>query len=190
MNKLIIGLTGQIASGKGVVKKYIEEKYGAVSFKFSDILRRILDDLDVPQTRDNIINLSIMLREAYGEDLLARAMAKSVTNSSQTIIVVDGIRRLADIKYLKDIPGFYIMAITAAPELRYRRVVRRNENPGDNAKTWEDFLADEEKETEKSITEVVQEADDYLDNNDSLEKLYAQIDKIIESRQNEQLTKS
>ncbi len=187
MNKLIIGLTGQIASGKGVAKKYIEEKYGATSFKFSDILRRILEDLDIPQTRDNVINLSIMLRQAYGEDLLARAMAKSVTSASQDIIVIDGIRRLADIEYLKPIPEFFVIAITAEPQLRYQRLIKRNENPGDAEKTWEDFLADENKETERSIAQVAAEADYHLDNNESLESLHAQIDKIILSRQNKQL---
>jgi dephospho-CoA kinase len=36
--KIILGLVGEIASGKSTVTDYIKQKYGAVSFRFSDIL--------------------------------------------------------------------------------------------------------------------------------------------------------
>ena len=41
--KIIIGLTGKIACGKGVTKKYILSKYGerAADYRFSTILRDI-----------------------------------------------------------------------------------------------------------------------------------------------------
>ena len=184
MAKIIIGLSGQIASGKEVVKKYLESRCGGVSFKFSDILRNILDDLDVPTERGNIIKLSTFLRQAYGEDLLAKVLTKKVSQADEELVIVDGIRRLADIKYLKDLDNFYLIAITAEPEIRYQRVLSRNENPGDAQKTWEDFLADEAKETEVSIASVVAEADYVLENNGTLEELKDQIDKTLTLLQN------
>lgn len=185
MAKIIIGLSGQIASGKEVVKKHLESRCGGVSFKFSDILRNILSDLEIPAERDNIIKLSTFLRQAYGEDLLAKALTKKVSEAEDDLVIVDGIRRLADIEYLKDLSNFHLIAITADLEIRYQRVLSRNENPGDAEKTWEDFLADEARETEVSISAVVNQANYILENNGTLEELKNQIDKTLTLIQNE-----
>lgn len=184
MSKIILGFTGPIASGKEVAKKYIEKKYGASSFKFSTILRTILDFVAVEQNRDNIIALSTFLRQQYGEDLLAKAIAKSVTEAKNDFIVVDGIRRMADIEYLKKVPGFTLIAIDAKPEIRYQRSVSRNENLGDDVKSYYQFLADHQKETEATIPEVMAKANYQINNTGNLEDLYDQIDKIIEKIQN------
>lgn len=184
MTKLILGFTGLIASGKGAAKEYIESKYGAVSFKFSDILRNILNSIDVEHNRHNIIALSTFLRQEYGEDTLAKAMVKMVNDSETNIIVVDGIRRLADIIYLKDIPGFNLISIDASPETRYKRSILRNENVGDAEKSYEDFLSDHQRETELTIPETMAQAKYHIDNNGSLEDLKGEIDIIIQKIQN------
>lgn len=184
MSKLILGFTGPIASGKEVAKKYIETKYGASSFKFSTILRNILNSIDVDQNRNNIMALSTFLRQQYGEDILAKAIAKSVSESNEELIVVDGIRRMADIEYLKRVPGFVLIAIDASPESRYARSVTRNENPGDDVKTYEEFLADHVKETENTIPEVMSNSNYQIDNSGDLDSLYQEIDKTIEKIQN------
>jgi len=184
MPKLILGFTGPIASGKEVAKKYIEAKYEASSFKFSTILRNILNSIAVDQNRDNMMALSTFLRTQYGEDILAKAIAKSVSESSDKIIVVDGIRRMADIEYLKKVPGFTLIAIDAKPEIRYTRSVTRNENPGDAEKSYAEFLADHLKETEATISEVMSHSNYQLDNSADLDSLYLEIDKTIQKIQN------
>jgi dephospho-CoA kinase len=186
MAKLILGFTGPIASGKEVAKKYIETNYGGSNFKFSSILRDILNYLDVENNRDNLIDLSTFLRIRYGEDILAKAIAKKVKDSNENIIVVDGIRRLADITYLKKVPGFILIAIDASPEIRYQRSVTRNENPGDDQKSYETFLADHQKETELTIPGVMAQANYTIDNSGGLEHLHQEIDKIILAVQNNQ----
>ena len=184
MSKLILGFTGPIASGKEVAKKYIENNYGASSFKFSTILRNILDSIAVENNSHNIISLSTFLRQQYGEDILAKAIAKSVSDSLDDIIVVDGIRRLADIEYLKEVPGFVLIAIDAKPEIRYTRSISRNENPGDDKKSYEEFLTDHLKETEATIPEVMNHAKYQLDNSGDLDNLCAEIDKMMQKIQN------
>lgn len=177
--KKIIGLVGPIASGKGTVKNYLQDKYGAVEFRFSSILRDALDILGIEQTRDNIIALSTWGRENFGNDLLAKAMSKKIATSDNKIIVIDGIRRLSDIEHIKDMPGFHMFAIDASPEIRYKRSVERNENPGDTEKTYETFLKDHEKETEITIPQTMAKAEKLIKNDDNLETLYTSIDEIM-----------
>jgi len=179
--KIIIGLVGPIASGKGTVKAYLQEKYGATEFRFSSILREALDVLGIEKTRDNLIDLSTWGREKSGDDMLAKAMAKKIATSDEKIIVIDGIRRLGDIDHIKEMEGFHMIAIDADPETRYKRSVTRNENPGDAEKNFYTFTKDHEKEAERTIPETMAAAEAKIDNNGELNVLYSQIDKIMAS---------
>jgi len=175
----IIGLVGQIACGKEVVKKYLAEKYKAQDCKFSTSLRDILMRLDLPVSRENMQKMSTILRAGFGEDLLAKVIAADASKLKSEIVVMDGIRRMADIKYLKDLPNFYLIKIEAETQTRFERVKSRNENTGDKDKTFEQFVFEQNYETEKSIPEVMDFAKISIDNNGTLANLYLQVDKII-----------
>lgn len=178
---MILGFVGQIASGKDVCKKYLIEKHKASGHRYSTMLRDILNRLYLPITRENMQNLSLDLRTRFGEDTLARVIAEDVKNDQNDIVIIEGIRRLADIVSLKDFPNFHLISLEVEPRTRYERLVKRNENAGDAEKTYEEFLADGQKEAELQIPEVMAAAKYKLDNNGSFEELYAQIDKIIDA---------
>ena len=67
--KIILGLVGSLASGKETTKKYLAENYKAEDCKFSSILRDVLNRLTVPVSRENMQNLSTILRANFGENL-------------------------------------------------------------------------------------------------------------------------
>lgn len=178
-NKIIIGLVGQIASGKGTVAEYLEKNHQASTFRFSTILRDVLNRLHVDISRENLQDLSTILRQRFGEDLLAKVMAGDVEKTDNKIVVVDGIRRMADIKYLKELKNFKLLSVVADPKVRYERLIERSENSGDNQKTYEDFLADQKKEADAEIPLVMENADIIINNDNDFENLYEQINKII-----------
>lgn len=179
MPKIIIGLVGPLASGKEVAKKYLETKHGAGVHRFSSILRDILERLYLPISRENMQNLSLDLRQRFGGDTLARVIAEDVSRDEHEIVVIDGVRRLADIVDLKDLPGFCLISIDAEAKIRYQRMKDRNENKGDDQKSFEQFLEDGAREAELEIPQVMSKARYQLDNNGSLDQLYSQIDEII-----------
>ncbi|MDP3043484.1 MAG: AAA family ATPase [bacterium] len=184
-NKKIIGLAGKISSGKGTVAKYLEEKNNAVTYRFSTILRDILNRLHKEITRENMQNLSTILRRGFGEDILAKVIAEDVKKENNSLIVVDGIRRLADIKYLTKLPNFKLVKIIADSKIRYQRLIQRTENRGDTQKTYEEFLADEKKEADAEIPVVMENAEIELNNNGNLEELYKQIEELSFPRKRE-----
>jgi len=179
--KIIIGLTGKIACGKGVTKKYILSKYGdrAADYRFSTILRDILKRLAVETGRENLQKVSLALRTEFGDDILAKAIAKDIKEDKHEIVVIDGIRRLNDIKYLRLIHGFILIRIVSEEKLRFMRVVFRNENPGDDQKTYEDFLNDEKAEAEIEIPRVMAKAEMEIYNEDTMVELERNIDKVL-----------
>ncbi len=181
MEKIIIGLVGPIASGKGETKKYLQKNYGATEHRFSTMLRDLLDRMHIEQSRENLQGISTILRQRFGEDLLAKVLTEDVKNDNQELIVIDGIRRMADIAYLKELSGFCLVSIDADEKTRYQRVVSRNENPGDGEKSFEDFQKDGRAETELTIPEVMEIAKITIKNDGEMEELHANIDKLLGS---------
>lgn len=179
MKKYIIVLTGLIASGKDVTKKYIESKYGAKSLKFSQIMRDILTRLHLENSRENMMGLSRILREYFGEDLLARVITEDAKRTDGQIVILDGARRPADIVYAEKLDNFILISVDAKPEVRFERAKARNENAGDAEKTFEQFLADHQKETEIRIPDLMSKAKYKLNNDGGLDDLKKQIDDVM-----------
>lgn len=179
MSKIILGLNGPLAAGKGTVAKYLKEKHNAAIYRFSTPLRDILDRIYINQDRKNMQDLSLDLRTRFGDDLLASIIAKDVASDKSEIIIVDGVRRLPDIKYLRELSAFYLITIKADQEIRWERMTKRGENPDDKDKTFEQFQKDEQAEAEIHIAEVGKTAEFTLDNNGSIDDLQRQIEEIL-----------
>ncbi len=178
--KLVIGLVGEIASGKGTAVNYLEEKYQASAFRFSTVLRDVLERLHLEINRQNLQTISLVLRQNFGDNLLAKAIANDAKNANSQLIVIDGIRRLTDLEYLKLLPEFKLAYITASPEIRYQRLIKRSENTDDKNKTYLQFLKDHQAETELAIPQIGLQAEYLLDNSGSIEALEKNIDLLIE----------
>jgi dephospho-CoA kinase len=180
MEKIIFGLVGPIASGKEVTKKYLIDKYNAKDCKFSSSLRDVLNRIGVPTSRENMQRLSTILRENFGEDLLSKIIATDSRDLDAPFVVIDGVRRPTDIKDLRELPNFFLVKIDAYPELRYERMKARNENPGDENKSYENFIKDHESEADSLVPIIMKESSYSIENNGSIDDLYKQIDEIIE----------
>lgn len=177
--KIILGFVGLMASGKGCAAKYLEQQHGASTFRFSTMLRDLLDRVYLEHSRDNLIKMSETIRGKFGEDTLARVMAKDAESADNNIVVVEGIRRLADIAYLSKLPNFVLVEIFAEIETRLTRIQKRHENPDDATKTMEQFKADHARSTEMTIPEVAAMAKERIDNNGSEDDLHRQLDALV-----------
>jgi len=182
-DKIILTLVGQSSSGKGTICQYINEKYDGGSCRYSTIFRDIADRLYLPQSRENLQIISILLRQQLGDDLLARIIAKDAEKINKKIITVDGARRISDLIELKKLPGFYLIYVDADERVRYERIVSRRENTDDQTKTFQDFQKDAMAETELRIADMKKEADFVINNDGTLEELQKHIDELIKKIQ-------
>ncbi|MEK7131118.1 MAG: AAA family ATPase [Patescibacteria group bacterium] len=178
-SKLILGFVGLPASGKGTSAEYYQKKYGASTYRFSTMLFDLLQRIYVETNRDNLIKMSEAIRGTFGEDAMAKVMAKDATSDRNNLIIIDGIRRMADIEYLSKLPNFILIEIFADPRLRYERLIKRSEKPDDQTKTFEQFMADQQRSTEMTIPEVASHANEHLDNNGTANDLYKKLDNLI-----------
>ncbi|MBI2483658.1 hypothetical protein HYV71_00535 [Candidatus Uhrbacteria bacterium] len=177
--RVMIGITGRLASGKGRMTKEILKRFDAEQIRFSDSLRYILDMYAVPQSRDNIDALSTFLRATYGEDVLAKAVEKRSLESTRDIVIIDGVRRATDMSTLSKHPHFKLVYIDVIPEVRYERSKSRNENVGDADLAYQDFLRMDSGEPQQQIESLKSIADFVIDNNGSTEKFDEQINDVL-----------
>ena len=177
--KIIFGFVGQMASGKDTAGAYLEQKYGGKNHSFSFLLADILKRFYLELNRDNYVKVSESIREKFGDDIMSKTLAEDIKNDTHQIISISNVRRPNDVKYLKNLPGFVLVEISADPKIRYERLTKRGEKSDDNNKTFEQFLADHQRSTELTINDIVKEATEHIDNNGNLEDLYEQLDGLV-----------
>lgn len=181
MQKIILGIAGEIASGKGTTAKYLIERYEASTHRFSTSLRDVAKRMYLEESRGNLQKISTIMRENFSDDILSMVIYRDVANDQNQIVAIDGVRRMADIEFLKKLLEFKLVYIDASMENRYQRIIKRGENVDDDNKTFEEFEKDHEREAELQIKDLKNKADFVIDNNGTLSELYAQIDNIIQN---------
>ncbi len=180
-NKIVIGLIGEKGSGKGTVSDYLVEKYGAKHYGTSKILRRTLEDLHLPITRDNLVKLALVLKEGYGPTVVIDSLIQDMERNGSNILIADGIRMHGDVEPFKKKYGenFYLVYVTADIKIRYERTKLRKEKEGEDKTTFEEFLAEESKLTEVSIHEIGKQANFSFDNNGTPEDLKQKVEDMM-----------
>lgn len=181
MNKkhvmVFVGLPG---SGKDTCTNYLAEKYGAEIFSFTTMLKDALTRFHLEYNRDNLIKISEAIRHTFGENTMAKTMAKDAEYSQAKLIAIGNARRLADIEFLSKMEGFVLIEITADIKTRFERVKNRGEKTSDATQTFEQFVADHQRSTELSIPEVAAQATEHINNDGNIDDLHTQLDSLVQ----------
>ena len=140
MNKqIIIGVVGQIASGKGILVKYLTERLSFVSFSLSSIVHDDLKKKGTKEfTRQTLQDVGDKLRREYGDDVLARRLNELIKGQKKDRVVIEGIRNPGEIEFLKKNQKFILIGVKANRELRFKRLLSRGKEW--DPKTYEDFI--------------------------------------------------
>jgi len=179
MAKLIIGLVGEFGTGKGTAAAYLQKKYKAEVLKFSHILNDILHRLRQDVTRNNLDRIATALRKEFGENILAKTLAADINAKKNKLIVIDGFRKLEELRAFKKLNGFTLINLTASPKIRHERLTKRNEKRDDQEKKYKDFLREHKNISDKDIVKVGKRANFQIDNSGTERELHFKIDKII-----------
>jgi len=176
---IVIGLVGEIASGKDAIGRFLQKEYGVEIISFSQLLRDILNILGLPQNRENMVWLGVDLRNRFGQNVLGEAIFNQIQKSQAKLVCLPNVRIKNDIVQLKDDPNFHLISVIADPRVRYNRLLSRGQNSDDAAKTWEEFLADSLLPTEVTIKELAEHAEFSIENNACLAHLFKQVRNIM-----------
>lgn len=179
MNTLVIGLSGEPGAGKDTVKEYLLKRFDAQSLGFSLILRDILNRLALELSRANYATLAESLRKTFGENILATVLARDARESSKSIVVIDGIRKLDELEELRKLPNFRFIFVETDLRIRYERIKSRGTKADDRSKTFEEFVRDHEHAADREVRTLKEKADTLIENNGTFEALSAHIDETL-----------
>ena len=181
--KIIIGLTGPMAGGKGIVAEYLKKKgfyYSSTSERVREECRRRGREI----TRDSLQNTADELRRKFGPEVLAKRTWKIV--EKYPLAVIDSIRGIAEVDFLKTKPNFYLIGVTASKKSRYQRLVARNRES--DPITWREFLAADKKDFKsgqgkfgRNITACLRKTDLLLHNNQKVKDLKKKVKEWLVS---------
>ena len=182
MKQIVIALIGHPGAGKSTALAYLKERYRASGYRFSDYLGETLDLWGKLRTRDMYSRISQALETEFGQDFLAYRFLHATKNDTSPVLVIDGLRRLADHLRLAGAPlSYWPVAIKASPDHRFDRSCARGEKPEDQTMSRTEFDAMHELHAEQEVIQLAKYACRTIDNNGTLEDLRSQLDALMHS---------
>ncbi|MDO8425621.1 MAG: AAA family ATPase [bacterium] len=179
----VVGIVGEKGSGKGTLVGLLAEAapshLSVVGMRFSDLHRETLALWDLPITRQNMQELSRVLVDAYGADVIARAMHRRIERTQADIIVVDGVRWEEDRKLIRSFPVNILVYVTASAQLRFERIRGRGQNVDDHQASFQQFMDEERALAEQSIARIGVTADIIIRNEGTIEEYQRHVQHVL-----------
>jgi dephospho-CoA kinase len=178
MEFLVLGLTGKRGSGKDTMADYLKAKYGFRVLTYTnDVLAPILKGQGKEVTRENLIALALNLRASGGKHIITKLLCEKI--EARGLWAVSGVRYPEEVDYFKEKFGraFVLVEVCCHIEKRHERVVKRG-TKGEGHMTMGEFMAIEEKETEKVINDTIKLAALRIENNGSVNDFRRKIDAL------------
>ncbi|MCS7364547.1 MAG: AAA family ATPase [archaeon GB-1867-035] len=176
--KKLIGIVGMPGAGKSIIAD-TAKKYGIPVIVMGDVIREEAILRRIPPTPENLGKIMKELRLKEGAGVVARRCFPKIDKCKEKVIMIDGIRSLAEVEEFKEKYGeIIIIAVHASPKTRFKRLKKRGRS--DDPKNWEEFTKRDLRELEVGIGKVIAIADYMLVNEDTIEKLIEKATKILE----------
>lgn len=182
---MIIGITGTLGAGKTTIANYLKSK-GFIHHSVRQFLAEEVEKRGMPITRDNLVNVGNEWRAQFGPEYIVVSLNKRAAKAGGDA-VIESIRAVGEAVELKK-EGALLLAVNANPRIRYERA--RLENSATSPTTFEEFIAQEEREmfspdpAKQNIAAVMLRADYQILNNGTVTDLENQVDAALMYLQN------
>jgi dephospho-CoA kinase len=179
--KTFIGLVGEKGSGKETFVHFLEEIVTAekiAHIRSSDVLADTLRLWNLPLTRSNLQHVAIVMDNGFGKGTVTTAVAERMRQHPAEIVIFDGVRWHTDAEMIRHFDRNFLIYITAPLNTRYERTRARKEKDGESESSFEQFLKEEQVETEVYIPEIGKTADFTILNEGTLEEMKESVRQV------------
>jgi dephospho-CoA kinase len=164
-------------SGKGVFRGTVQ-KMGYPVVIMGDVVREEVKRRNLKPTPENLGKTMLNLRELDGPAAVAKRCIPKLKKTTEKIVVIDGIRSLAEVEeFKKHFPNFILIAIHASPKTRYQRLFRRKRS--DDPANWDTFMERDLRELGVGMGAVIAAADHTIVNEGTLAQLKTEIKQVM-----------
>jgi dephospho-CoA kinase len=167
---VIICLTGMPGAGKSTVANSLKDK-GFLVITMGDVIREEAIRLNLDLDDANLGKLMIKMRNEMGQGAIAELVIKrikaeiggSASNGDPSVVIVDGIRSIAEVNALTRIGDVRLLAIHASANIRFVHMKKRAR--ADAPLAQNDFRERDSRELSVGISEAIALADEAISNN-------------------------
>ena len=178
LSKIIVCITGMPGAGKSTIVNNLQE-IGFTKFTLGDGIRAEAKRRNVDPSGENLGKIMLEVRAKKGPGAVAELIKDSIQNSTQDVVIIDGVRSIAEIDVLKQIGDVKLLAIDASPETRFNFLSSRGRS--DDPKTQENFQERDNREISVGLDKSIDIADKTITNrNLTIDELVNSAKEIIE----------
>lgn len=152
----IIGVAGTNGSGKDTVGHILAQKYGWLFVSVSDLLRDECRKRGLAVERENLRNISAEWRREGGLGVLVDKAVEVFEsgNGQYDGLAIASLRNPGECERITELGGVNVW-VDADPRVRYERIqTAERGRGGEDEKTYEQFLAEQEAEMQPSGDEA------------------------------------
>jgi len=117
----------------------------------------------IEPTGANLGKLMLELREKKGPGAVAELIKDQIANSKSNVILIDGVRSIAEVDVLKKFGTVKILAVHASGDKRFGFLTNRKRS--DDPENREEFVIRDSREIKVGMSESIALADETISNN-------------------------
>jgi dephospho-CoA kinase len=178
--RLIVCLTGMPGAGKSSVASFLKEK-GFVVVTMGDAVREEAKRQGLEPTDINLGKMMLKLRQDLGPGAVGHIVLQKLARDGSccsNVVVIDGIRSIAEVEVLKEAGHVKLLAIHASQNTRFRHL--RERARADAPSNGNEFAGRDKRELSVGVSEAIALANEMVSNNDlTLEQLKLRAYEIV-----------
>lgn len=171
----ILAIVGLPGSGKTTAIEAINDLGCVVTM--GDVVRNEAKRRDIEPSGSNLGKIAQQLRKNEGPGIIAKKCVELIKKKKDNIIIIDGIRSLAEVNVFRKFWKFPIIAVIVDEKKRLRRLFKRSRS--DDPKNLEELKARDNRELNFGLDEVLQEADYKIYNNSTIDDLKKEARDVV-----------
>jgi dephospho-CoA kinase len=158
---LIVAITGMPGAGKSTAAKSLET-LGMKRVVMGDVIREETVRRGLTADEKNTGEVMRDLRNMYGDGAVAELILKRVEESKPELLVVDGIRSVAEVEVFRKAGRVLLLAVHASRGRRFSLLKERGRR--DDPITYDGFLKRDERELDVGIGRAIALSDEVISN--------------------------